>query len=135
MPTRIPPPSESELHAVLGGARALWNEIVRQMETAYAPLDRLWKPSKAGFGRMCLLQHKTRTLLYLTPDDGKIWVAIVLGDRAYRLAMAIELPAAIKTMLSAAKPYAEGRGIRFAVSSTDDIRTIVRLLECKTAPR
>lgn len=134
MPTKTPPPSEAELNAALGDAAALWAGIIRRVEAMSPPLDRLWKPSKTGFGRMCLLQHKRRTLLYLTPDDGKIWIAIVLGERAYRLAMASELPAPIKTMLSAAKPYAEGRGIRFPVGPADAMSSIEILLACKTAP-
>jgi hypothetical protein len=65
--------------------------------------------------QICLLQHKNRTPLYLTPDQEKITIAIVLGDRAYALAIASSLPAAIKKMFSEARPYAEGRGIRFTL--------------------
>ncbi len=84
---------------------------------------------------MCLLQHKKRTLLYLTPEKEEVRVAIVLGERAYGLAMASALPAAIKQMLSEARPYAEGRGIRFSVSSPGDIAAIKQLVEIKTTPK
>jgi hypothetical protein len=109
MSATVQPPSEAELKAILGSAFVLWGGIVRIAEDLCGPVDRLWKPSKAVFGRICLLQHKKRTLLYLTPDKEKVWIAIVLGERAYRLAMASSLPAAIKQMFSEAKPYAEGR--------------------------
>lgn len=84
---------------------------------------------------MCLVQHKKRTLLYLTPEKGKVTVAIVLGERAYGLAMKSSLPAAIKQMFSEARPYAEGRGIRFSVSSPNDISTIEKLVQLKTSPK
>ena len=84
---------------------------------------------------MCLLKHKKRTLLYLTPGKETITVAIVLGERAYGLAMASSLPAAIKKMFLEAKPYAEGRGIRFMVSSPSDISTIRKLVKIKMAPK
>lgn len=81
---------------------------------------------------MCLLQHMKRTLLYLTPEKDTVRVAIILGERAYGLAMASSLPAAIKKMFSEARPYAEGRGIRFSVSSPSDMSTIKTLVELKT---
>ena len=84
---------------------------------------------------MCLLQHKKRTLLYLTPEKEKVRVAIILGERAYDLAMASSLPAPIKKMFSEARPYAEGRGIRFSVNSPRDISTIKTLVELKTTPK
>jgi len=128
-------PTEVELKAALGPAGVLWSAIIRAVEEVFVPLDQQWKPSKAGFGRMCLLQHKKRTLLYITPDKEKVWIAIVLGERAYDLAMSSSLPAAIKKMFSEARPYAEGRGIRFPVSSLSDVARIKKLLEIKTTPK
>ena len=135
MSTKVKSPTDAELKEALGSADALWSDIVHVVEDAVSPLDTEWKPSKTEFGRMCLLKHKKRTLFYLTPEKGKVGVAIVLGERAYGLAMASSLPAAIKRMFSEAKPYAEGRGIRFAVSSPSDISTIRKLVKIKIAPK
>jgi hypothetical protein len=135
MSTKVESPTGAELKAALGSADALWSGIVHVVEDAVSPLDTEWKPSKAEFGRICLLQHKKRTLLYLTPEKERIRVAIVLGERAYGLALASSLPAAIKKMFSEARPYAEGRGIRFSVSSPSEISTIKKLVEIKTTPK
>jgi hypothetical protein len=135
MSTKVKPPTDAELRAVLGSADVLWSGIVNAVEDLASPLDTEWKPSKTEFGRMCLLQHKKRTLLYLTPEKEKIRVAIVLGERAYGLAMASSLPAAIKKMFSEARAYAEGRGIRFVVSSASDVSTVKKLAELKTTPK
>jgi hypothetical protein len=135
MSAKVKPPTGAELKAALGSAAALWSGIVHVVEAVVSPLDPEWKTSKTEFGRMCLLQHKKRTLLYLTPEKEQVRVAIVLGERAYGLAMASALPAAIKQMLSEARPYAEGRGIRFSVSSPGDIAAIKQLVEIKTTPK
>jgi Protein of unknown function (DUF3788) len=135
MSTKVKSPTSAELKAVLGSADALWSGIVRVVEEMVSPLNSEWKPSKTEFGRMCLLQHKKRTLLYLTPEKEQVRVAIILGERAYGLAMASSLPAAIKKLFSEARPYAEGRGIRFSVSSPSDISTIKTLVELKTTPK
>jgi hypothetical protein len=135
MSAKVKPPTGAELKAALGSAAALWSGIVHVVEAVVSPLDPEWKTSKTEFGRMCLLQHKKRTLLYLTPEKQKITVAIVLGERAYGLAMASSLPAAIKKMFSEARAYAEGRGIRFVVNSASDISTVRKLAEIKTTPK
>jgi hypothetical protein len=127
--------NEAELKAVLGSAIALWSGMIRVVEEACAPIDQIWKPSKAAFGRICLLQYRKRTLLYITPDKERVWVAIVLGDRAYHLAMASSLPTRIKKMLSEARPYAEGRGIRFPITELSDLPVISKLIEIKTTPK
>jgi hypothetical protein len=135
MSTKVKHPSGAELKAGLGSAEGLWSGLVQVVEDVISPIDTDWKPSKSEFGRICLLQHKERTLLYLTPEKGTIKVAIVFGERAYGLAMASSLPAAIKKMFSEAKPYAEGRGIRFSVSSPSDFSMIKKLVEIKTTPK
>jgi hypothetical protein len=127
-------PPDAELRAALGAAAALWSDIVRDVEDVMSPLDTVWKPSKSEFGSICLLQHKKRTLLYLTPAKETITVAIVLGERAYGLAMTSSLPAAIKKLFLEARPYSEGRGIRFSVSSPRDRATIRKLVKIKTTP-
>lgn len=133
MAVNTKPPSMADLEGALGRALPLWNGIIRHAEAAHAPLTQTWKPSKTAFGRMCLLQHKTRTLLYLTPDRDSAWVAIILGERAFQLAMSSSLPEAIKKLLLEARPHAEGRGIRFSIQSLDDLATVIKLLEVKTA--
>ena len=133
MSTNVQLPGKTELEDTLGSALPLWAGIIHRAETIYSPLTKLWKPAEAEFGRMCLLQHKKRTLLYLTPDAGKVWIAIVFGERAFKLALSSSLPDGIKKLLLEARPYAEGRGIRFPISSPNDVSTVAKLLEIKTA--
>lgn len=132
MSVKVEPPSGTELEAALGPALPLWNAITRMVEETCSPLGQVWKPSKAEFGKLCLLQFKKRTLLYLTPDHEGVLIAIVLGERAFQLAMASGLPEVIKNLLLAAKPYAEGRGIRFSIRSAGELPTVAKLVEIKT---
>jgi len=129
----IEAPSKAELEGLLGSAIPLWDGILELARKSHAPLDPVWKPSKTAFGCMCLLQQKKRTLLYLIPEDGEIRIAIVLGERAFQLAMASSLPEVIKSLLLEAKPYVEGRGIRFPITSREELPMIAELLRIKTA--
>ena len=134
MSVMVDPPSDAELEAALGSALPLWKATIRMVEESCSPLSLVWKPSKSEFGKLCLLQRKKRTLLYLTPDLDCVWIAIVLGEHAYGLARASGLPEVIKNLLLAAKPYAEGRGIRFSIRSAEELPTVGRLVEIKTTP-
>jgi hypothetical protein len=135
MPTKTEAPSEAELKAILGSAAVLWFNILHAVGEMFTPLEKQWRPTRTAFGRMCLVQHKKRTLLYLTPDRGKVWIAIILGERAYNLAMSSSIPAAIKRMFAEARPYSEGRGIRYPVDSLRAVPVITKLLEIKTTPK
>jgi hypothetical protein len=135
MPPPIKPPTPTELTKVLGAVAALWPDIIRTVEGVAAPLELTWKPAKTAFGRYAVLQHKKRTLLYLIPEVGELRVGIVPGERAYGLAMAGDLPVAIKELFAAAKPYVEGRGIRFPVRSAKDLPVIRKLVQIKTTPK
>ncbi|MDP1891466.1 MAG: DUF3788 family protein [Gemmatimonadaceae bacterium] len=132
---RAPGGDDGRWKTALGAADAMFTGIVRVVEELASPLDIEWKSSKIAFGHVCLLRHKKRTLLYLLPEKSSITVAIVLGERAYGLAMASTLSTAIKTSLSEARPYAEGRGIRVPVRTSRDFATIRKLVAIKLTPK
>jgi hypothetical protein len=128
-------PSKRAIASELGSAQKLWDGIVATLSETYGSVDQEWKPSKAPFGWICLLKHKNKTLVYLTPEKPGIRVAIVLGERAVALALASRLPGGIKSLIKAARPYAEGRGIRFPVVSAEDVPTVIDLVAIKTSPK
>ena len=119
----------------LGAAQGTWNTIVATLTERYGEIDTEWKTSKGSFGWACLLKHKKRTLVYLTPEKEKILVGIVLGERAVTLALASKVPMEIKKLISDAPKYAEGRGFRFYVSSEAEGSTVTELVMIKTTPK
>lgn len=128
-------PTVKDVASELGPAQAVWDAISAALAERFKGLALEWKPSKSSFGWMCLAKHKKKTLLYMTPDKGKIQAAVVLGERAAGAALASGLPEAIKDMIRQARPYAEGRGIRFPVSSAADVDLVAELVAVKTAPK
>jgi hypothetical protein len=133
--TRVKAGDDGQWKSALGRAYPMWAGIVRVVGELASPLDVAWRPSKIAFGHVCLLRHKKRTLLYLLPEEARVTVAIVLGERAYGLAMASTLSAAVKKSLSEARPYAEGRGIRVPVKTARDLATIRKLVAIKMTPK
>lgn len=128
-------PLQSEIDAELGSASAIWHELVRKVTDRHAPIVEEWMPSKDGFGSMCRLKRGKRTLLYMTPQPGSVKVALVLGERSVALAYLSDISEPIKTLIRDARPYAEGRGIRFTVGSPGEIQAVLELLDIKLAPK
>jgi hypothetical protein len=129
----VVPPTTAELHAALGRSTSAWPQIVSGLEEVYGPLTLEWHPSDLAFGRLCLVRHQDRILLYLIPMAGQLLVGVILGGYAYHLAMGSSLRPAIKQMLADTKPNGEGRGIRFVVKTEADIAEVLTLVECIVA--
>jgi Protein of unknown function (DUF3788) len=127
-------PSHELVAKTLVATRDLWDAILHALGAKYPGLTSEWKASKSEFGWMCVLKHKKRTVVYLTPEDGAVRVAVVLGERAARQALASELPYAIKALITEARPYAEGRGIRFPIRSVAALPIVLDLIAMKMAP-
>lgn len=135
MPAPVDPPPAAELDAALGPCRPLWDEALTRLERGFGPLAQVWMPSGNPFGRHCRLQRKGRTLVYLLPGAGGFLAGVVLGERATQLALEGGVPEAHKQLLREARPYVEGRGIRFPVASPADLAALEALLACKAARR
>ena len=127
-------PSPQLLATTLAAAQEVWDAILDSLGAEYAVLTSEWKLSKSDFGWMCVLKQKKRTVVYLTPEDGAVRVAVVLGERAASRTLASKLPDGIKALIAEARPYAEGRGIRFQVRSVAELPTVIDLVAMKMAP-
>ena len=58
-------------------------------------------------------------------------MVFTLGQRAVSTARASTLPQEILSALESAREYAEGRSIRFDVTTTDDVAIVKQLVEIK----
>ncbi len=131
--SEVPPPAE--LETALGKTHAIWRKLITELASEFPGLREEWKPSKLEFGHVCLLKLKDRTLLYLLPGTSVFEVSIVLGERAVAIALDSQLSTGTKKMISEARQYAEGRGIRFAVRTSAQIPEVAKLVEIKTTPK
>jgi hypothetical protein len=131
----VEPPTKKQLDAVLGEAAPVWPQILAAMKERCAPFEVEWRPAtKIAFDRYCILLRKERRLLYLIPKPGEVEVMVVLGERAFDLAMKSSLPVKFKKLASEAKNYAEGRFIRFAATLAD-VPHVVKMVELKLTPK
>ncbi|MEN6561525.1 MAG: DUF3788 family protein [Acidobacteriota bacterium] len=123
-------PDDRALADGLGGAKALWDGFVRQVNDSCAPVTGDWVFYKSWSLR---LKRKKRTIVYLLPRDGHFLCAFVFGGKATEAARAAKLPKAVLEEIEAAPVYAEGRGFRLEVRTARDVETMKTLAAIKMA--
>ena len=127
------PPDPTELKAILGQAAGLWEQLVAHVDTAYPPIVELWSYAGAKYGWSLRLKRKNRVLLYMTPQPGTFLLGVVLGEKAARAAHDSVQPEPVLALIEGAPRYGEGRGIRLAVSTREDLAVAQVLASLKMA--
>lgn len=129
-PARSPAPAA--VRSRLGGAAPLWADLVAHVAGTCPPLEEVWSFAGAKFGWSLRLKRAERVLVYLTPQDGRFLVGLVLGEKAIAAASEKGLPPTVLALLDAAPRYAEGRGIRLAIAPGDDLENVKSLVALKS---
>jgi hypothetical protein len=125
-------PQDSDLKKSLSIAYNFWQTLVNYVYSKYPAAISEWNFSKSG-GWSFRMKDKKRTIIYLLPRAGFFKVALVFGQKATDEVMNSPISEDIKMELSAAKVYAEGRGIRIEVKDETVINDIKELITVKLA--
>ena len=123
-------PTEEDVMNALGSVSSVWNAVVAFTHSSYAGAKASWKYGGEKFGWSYRISDSKRVLVYLIPRSGFFKVAMVFGSKAYEQVIASDINSTIKEALMAARPYAEGRGIRIDVTDyavLEDIRKLIRI--------
>ena len=115
-------PSDAELAAELGTAKALWDRVCAGLR-----LPGEWHSYSKKAGWSMRLKRGERNIAYLIPGNGQFEVSMVFGDRAVAAARERGLAA----MFEGAKRYPEGTAVRFPVKAPRDFTNLKKLVEVK----
>jgi hypothetical protein len=126
-------PDDKQLEAAVGKSFKLWSDIRGHIFERYRKVVEEWTHSGKNYGWSWRAKQGKRTLVYLIPQKGFFLAAFCFGDKAVAMIEASDVPEAIKEGLRTARKYAEGRGIRFEIRKSGDVKTVRTLLEIKTA--
>lgn len=117
----------------MGDTHPLWNDIKSYVYEHYPKATEEWKYPGVKYGWSFRVKDKKRVIVYLLPRENHFLVALVFGPKATEMVLESPVADKIKNDLKAAKPYAEGRGIRIPVKNQEDIRDIKQLIDIKLA--
>ena len=127
------PPGPGELEAVLRGSAEPWEQLVAHVTAVYPPITQIWTFAGAKYGWSMRLKRRDRVVLYMTPQPGSFLLGVVLGEKAAKAAHDSGLPAPVLALIDDAPRYGEGRGIRFTVSTAEDLAAALALAALKMA--
>lgn len=125
------PPSDDDLTRCLGRAAGLWRHVRADVAARHPKMVAEWGYTSRNTGWGLRLKIGKRVILYMTPDEGRFLASLALGEKAATSDAARRLPPALKRLVDAAPRYAEGRGIRLAVSRPSDARGVAKLVALK----
>ncbi len=126
-------PTEDELGAALGPAKALWDQLVGALAQEYGVDVPEWNSYSPKAGWSLRLKHKDRNIVYLAPSKGGFMASFALGDKAVKAARKAGLPERVIKVIDEAKRYAEGTAVRLGVKSSRDIAIVKKLAAIKLA--
>lgn len=124
-------PAESAVVEMLAGSSLHWTKLKTFLIESVGPVREEWKfySAKSGWTMKVLLQK--RNLFFMKPEQSAFMVAFVFGDKAVGEVEKSDLPENIKTELSEAKKYMEGRGLQVVVKTAYDLETVMKLVAIK----
>ncbi len=123
-------PTEADVRNALGEKFALWQDIESFVRAKYPAASAEWKFPGAKYGWSFRLKDSKRVIVYFLPRAKNFMVAMVFGDKAFQKVLESSVSTEVKTALSQATPYVEGRGIRILVEgelALEDIKTLVEI--------
>jgi hypothetical protein len=127
------PPTEAELAAALGPAKAAWDRLLSDLAQELDVTVHEWRCHSPKWGWSLRAKRKARTIVWLSPSERCFAVLFILGDKAVRPARQSNLPKRIVEALDAAPKYPEGTGVRLQVKSTRTVGTLKKLAAIKLA--
>jgi hypothetical protein len=124
-------PGPAELKVTLGKTAVLWEDLISHIGARHPPITELWHFGGSKYGWSLRLKRRERIVLYLIPQRGDFLAGVVLGEKAVQTAQKQGLPADVLAMVDRAPRYAEGRGVRFTVTTQRDVKAAVDLAAAK----
>jgi len=124
-------PDERKVVELLDDKALLWVNLKTFLTENIGSVKEEWKfySAKSGWTMKVLLVK--RNLFFMKPEESTFLIAYVFGDKAVNEVEKSNLPENIKTELTEAKKYMEGRGLRVYVKTNDDLEIVKKLVEIK----
>ena len=126
-------PTDGELTAALGPAKALWDQLIDDLADECGVVDQEWNSYSRKAGWTLRLKREQRNIVYLSPCEGCFRVSFALGDKAMRAARAAKLPQRIVKIMNEAPKYPEGTGVRITMKTPKDLAAVKMLAAIKLA--
>jgi hypothetical protein len=120
-------PSEAGVRRARGPAVAAWDALLGPARKRTVE----WKRYRTQDPWTARVNEGKRTVLWLVPEEGRLRVAVILGEKAVARGLAGALSQRLKRELREAPAYPEGRVVRLRMKSAARVRDVERLIDLK----
>ncbi|MFT3740897.1 MAG: DUF3788 family protein [Breznakibacter sp.] len=124
-------PTDGQLVGLLGEKHQWWKSIEGYCLEKWPKLMQEWVFSGKNYGWNYRLKDKRRVVVYLIPIDTGFLVAFMFGEKAFEVVQQSDIDNRIKTDLQNARPYVEGRGIRYEITHPSQLSDVMKLIDIK----
>ncbi len=127
-------PTEDEIVDALGSKASLWARLTAHLDEAYA-IEPTYVPVSRNYGWDVKYRKGGKTLVALTPDEGRFTALVVLGEKETEAARELALGDHVRRVFDEARQLRDGRWLFVGVESERDVEDIEKLLAVKRRPR
>lgn len=122
-------PSEADLKKALYNNYKTWVSIKDYVFNNCTGTFDDWNFSKFGWNYR--IRDKKRAIIYMMPCNKYFKASFVLGEKATKEILLCNISPEIKKIISSAKVYAEGRGVRLNVKNKNILKDILQIINIK----
>ncbi len=126
-------PTDAIVSDFLGESRYYWEDIKQTIREQVGEFTEEWKFYGSKCGWTLKILWKKRNLFFFTVYPHFFRIAFVFGDKAVEAVISSDLRSDIKKSLQEARKYAEGRGLRLDVRTSNDAECVKKLITIKIA--
>lgn len=130
-PDKAIKPTFTDVAEKLGDLYPLWERIYKLVYAQYPNATEEWNYPGKNYGWSFRIKDKKRAILYFLPRENRFLVAFVFGQKAFDEIMTTNIADGIKSDLTNARKYAEGRGVRIDITNESQLKDIEKLIEIK----
>ena len=125
-------PNELMLTVALGNHKLYWDEILQHIAEGYTAVSCEWKHYGMAWGWSFVIKSKAKTLCYMIPAEGQLYVAIIFNDNGRAAASKAELPEQVKISIEATKHNPKNIPYDFCVFKKGDVEIAKKLIAIRS---
>lgn len=118
-------PGTEDLELAIGQSFEWWKSIRDYVFEKYPAAVEEWNYPGKKYGWSFRIKDKKRAIVYLLPRDQFFKAALVFGKKVFEEILESPVSMDIKKDLKEARVYAEGRGVRIAVTDKKVLEDII----------
>lgn len=127
-------PTEEEILSALGPVASLWKRLTGYVQDAYG-VEPTFVPPSRHYGWDVKYRKGGKTLVSLTPDEGRFTALVVLGEKETEAARELVVGSHVRRVFDEARQLRDGRWLFVGVESERDVEDLEKLLAVKRRPR